>query len=316
MSMLQKINNQIKHCKSNELFIKKWNETFLSETAKSIYWRHLPLTENIYFELNPSFVFNYKSLVSMSRYQFVTLRDGFYGILYFFLKHPKPLEKMETTFLIPKKFKYLIPVYWKKNVLLYSFESLPRDTKASTTIVFGTITNENFLKSSIKSKIDGLAPDDNKVILATQVKEKASFKNQDETELTMTFFSEIYKRYGFDIDYKKSFVESEWNAVDHTYSFVNLDTDNFFITYDYLTEFFSSKGAINLQNEPIADESNLVARIALSPFHNFIVEEAGELTNEILKHLIELKKSSIPINYSSVAFYEYAKSFFIKESKD
>jgi hypothetical protein len=314
MSMLQKINNQIQFCNHNELVIKKWNENFLSNTARDVYWRYMPLTDNVYFELNPSFVLNYKHLSSMARYQFITLRDGFYGIFYFFLKNPKPLHKLETIFLVPKKFDYLVPTHWKENVLLYSFEYLTDKSQTDKTIVFGAISSDNFFLSSVEEKVRGLVPTKNELILATQIKERSFFNHKDETDLTINFIGEIHKKFGFDIDYRKSLIDSAWNSIDQSYSFTNLDSDNFFITYDYLTELFASKGAANLQDkDSIVDETSVLTRIALSPYHNILIEEPDSLGNEILTHLVDLKLSSVPINYSSVAFYEYAKNAFQKK---
>lgn len=314
MSMLQRINNQIQQCNNNQLVIKKWNEDFLSNSARDIYWRYMPLTDNVYFELNPSFVLNYRHLSSMARYKFITLRDGFYGIFYFFLKNPKPLEKLETIFLIPKKFEYLVPVHWKDNILLYSFEYLVDSSKSDKTIVFGSISSDNFFLKNISDKVKGLVPSGNKLILATQIKERSFFNHKDETDLAVEFLGQIHKKFGFDIDYRKTSQDSQWNSVDETYSFNNLDSDDFFISYDYLTELFASKGAANLQQTPPKKSlDNILTSIALSPYHNIVIEEPVSFSNEILNHLVDFKMSSIPINYSSNTFYEYSKNIFLKK---
>lgn len=53
--------------------------------------------------------------------------------------------------------------------------------------------------------------------------------------------------------------------------------------------------------------------ISLSTYHDILIEEPASLGNETLIHLVSLMLSSVPINYSSVAFYEYAKSAFQKK---
>ena len=70
--------------------------------------------------------------------------DGFYGLFYFFLKNPKPLDKLETTFLVPKKFEYLVPKSWENNILLYSFDYL-QNNETDRTVLYGTVTSDVFL---------------------------------------------------------------------------------------------------------------------------------------------------------------------------
>ncbi len=315
MSMLQKINNQIHFFNHNDLLLKKWGEEFLSNEAKEIYWRCMPVSADIFFELNASFVWNYKSLESMSRYNFITLRDGYYGLFYFFLKNPIPLDKLETVFLVPKKFSYLVPKLWKNNILLYSFDFLQKE-KMDKTVVFGTVTSDLFMLESVEEKVKNLELGNSEIVLATIMKERSFFNNKHETDLNYKFISEVHKKYGFDLDFIVAIDDDGKTEVDQNFSFINIDSDNFMITYDYPSQLFASRGASCLSNEPsIVDESQVISKIALSPYHNIVIEEPSGLTNDILKSVVEIKTSGIPLKFSSSTFYEYAKSEFVEKNQ-
>ena len=110
------------------------------------------MMESYFSELNASFVLEYQGLTSMSTYPFITLRDGYMGILYFFLKNPKPPKLFSTQILVPAKFEKLIPKTWKENVLVYEM-IYDKTEEAKKGLFYGLPAKENFVVNTAKEKL-------------------------------------------------------------------------------------------------------------------------------------------------------------------
>ena len=311
--MLQKIEKHLHHCTKRDLFVKRWGEPFLSQTTKNLSWRYMPSFERYYFELNPSFIIDYSNLVHMSTYPFVMLRDGYLGLYFFFLRNPKPLEKMETFFLIPKKFENLIPKQWKDNILTYDFSYNTNDSKSKKSLIYGSMSSENFISETAADKINRLVPKGNSLSLISLIKERYFFENKNEIEFTVDALKALFKL-DEDIKIAKEFNFLDWNHIDSNTNLINIDTDNFLVYSDYTTHFLVSKGAHLLYQED-SSKDKAIKRINMSPYHLINIYEPKNLTNKILKDIFELREHNVALNYSSPNFFAMALNSFRREYK-
>lgn len=312
MSMLHKIEAHLLNCTKRDLFVKRWGEPFLSQATRNLSWRYMPSFERYYFELNPSFIIDYSSLTHMSTYPFVMLRDGYLGIYFFFLRNPKPLEKMETVFLIPKKFESLIPTLWEKHILTYDFSYNTKESTKKKALIYGPMSSENFIDESVADKLERLVPKNNSLSLISMVKERYFFENENETNFMVEALKKLFQL-DKDIKVAKEFKILDWNHIDSNTNIINIDTDNFLIYSDFTTHFLASKGAHLLHQEISKDKP--IKTINLSPYHSINLYKPEKLTNKILKDIFELREHNVALNYSSPNFFAMAKSSFRRDFK-
>ncbi len=103
MSILSRVDELIQNSANGDIHYKKWNVDFRDQYFKDVYWSYFPITEKYFFEGNPTFLYEYRNFNDLARYPLIIVRDGFAGILDFFLNHPIPPEDFRTILLIPKK---------------------------------------------------------------------------------------------------------------------------------------------------------------------------------------------------------------------
>lgn len=309
--MLQKINNHLNTFEKSDLVFKRWDLNPLSQELYQAMYRKFPQNERYFFELNPSFIYEYASLEVMLGFPFVMLRNGFYGLYYFFLKNIKPPENCTTTFLIPHKFKYLIPKSWEPHVLVYSFEYLaPRKKKHDKLVVFGSIGREIFIKNNINDFFEKNIPKAKEIVFLSTLRENGYLQSQVETQLYLNFQKTMFERAGFGIKQYNSFRPDYLSFVDKSYDFINVDQDNFLIYDDYLSQFFATQGAYSLDAPDIQKDVTEITRIKLSPSHHIIISKPNAFSDEILKQRAEVKLNSVRLNLYSQSFYDHATDFF------
>jgi len=309
MSTLQKINEHLKEFSEEELLIKRWDIKPTSEAIHQAMYRKYPLNEKYFFELNPSFVYEYPSIEAMLTFPFIMLRDGFLGLYYFFLKNPVLPKKSETIFLIPSKFSEIIPKSWKDNVLLYSFKYTNENLENSKWMYYGNISREIYFKKKLK---DYIIPKNKDYYFLSPLQSIGYHPSHSELELYMNFQNLLLEISNFKAKIINTFREDELNFIDKTFTCENVDKNNFLIYDDYLTHFFASKGAsikvINTKNEKM----KTIKTIKLSQYHEIQIGELKDFSNKILEEKIDLKLKSVPISLSSHLFYNQASSYFLK----
>lgn len=310
MYMLQKINNQIKHFEKNDLLLKRWESKPWSQTFYKAMYTKYPLNEKYFFELNPSFVYEYQSIDTMATLPFVMLRDGFFGLFYLFLKYPKLPEKTDTVFLIPSKFSYLIPKKWKDNILIYDFEYTKKNEHKNKSIIYGNISQENFINKTVEEKFHNIFPKAKENILVSTFREYGFLQSHNESALNLEFQKSLYKNLGFDVKRYNTYREEIFSFVDDSYSYFNIDSDHFLIYDDYLNHFFASKGALNINNLKHNREMEQIKILNLSPYHKIKIGRPKSFSEEIFEQQIEIKLKKIPLNPTSPIFFEYAIEYY------
>lgn len=311
-AMLQKINDHFDHFEKKDLLIKSWHTKSLSPETNAIMWRYYPLTERYFFELNPSFVCDYKDINEMNDYPFVMLRDGFLGISYFFLKNPKPLEKGHTLFLIPKKFETLVPTYWKEKVMLYSFEFQEENPGPfDNAYTYGQISPETFISTDYVTITTDLYADfkSYRNYFLTPFRSTTFFEKFNNSAYTRTVTSNILNLFGHNVKFEDSFQPGNYENIGKGDVFSNLDRDNFYIYDDFLFHFFSSRGAYAHKYKGYK-KKNVIKEINLSLYHKIIIQELSEPSNYLLEKKIEMKLRGIVPNFLSERFFYYAQELF------
>ncbi len=309
MSMLQILNKQIDSLKRTDLVLKRWEEQGVTGPSRDIYWRHIPSTERYYTELNASFVVDYLNIQAMATYPVITLRDGYFGLLQFFLKNPKPIDNFKTVILIPSKFEYLIPKGWGQNTLLYEFQYDDSVLKYSTGVFTGTPTKENFLLQTAQEKLENSFPKDIKIHSNVYGRDRFLSLHTNEQSYYNDYKKALYRNFGFDVVEHNEYKALDWSKVDQNYGFFNLDADHFLIYSDYLDFIFASKGA-QFVNKPKELIKKPILTLDVSPYHKIKVGEVSNLNDSTLEHLIKLRLSSIPLALHNIDFYEFAISQF------
>jgi hypothetical protein len=314
-SMLQILNKQIESPKRTDLVIKRWEEQGITGLSRDIYWRHMPSAERFYTELNASFIVDYLNIQSMATYPVIMLRDGFYGLLYFFLRNPKPIENFETLILIPSKFEFLIPKGWGKNTLLYEFEYSNNEEVYKSGIITGTPTKENFLMKTAEQKLSNSLTRNIDIQCNVYGRDRYLSLHVNEQNYFHDYKKALYKKFGFNIIAHNEYKHLDWSMVDHSYGFYNLDSDHFLIYSDYLNFVFASKGA-RFVNKPEELIKKPIFRVDVSPYHKIKIGNHSDLDDRTLRHLIKLKLSGIPIVQHNINFNEFAISQFRLEMKN
>lgn len=316
--MLDKIENQLLNYSYKNLRTKRWIQKGIHEHLMATHNRLTPSTYDYFFELNPSFVYQYHDLENLAEYPVVMFRDGYLGIFYFFAKFPKPLKGMETILLVPKKFSSLVSKFWEGNVLFYSINNIATNNQKREPIkqvyIYGAPTVDNFINKTISEcveEIKYLIPKGAKVSILSTVKHQYFFDFRNEIDTAMEFRKEVFQKLGFDVEfideYKKELFE---NAGPHC-GFIDLDTDNFIIHDHFFKHFFSSRGAVNMRPDK-PSERGLVKSIKLSLNHEINIEKSDEnaFDFDILREKINLRVDSIPLIYQHFDFYTHVKELF------
>ena len=318
-AMLQGIEEHLEQCSKSNILIKSWTAKPLSNITTNAMWRYFPLTEKYYFELNPSFVFDYRNIEDMLEYPYVQFRDGFLGLAYFFLMNPKPIDKSSTIFLVPKKFESLVPSFWKGRVLLYDFsveDSSERDP-SSAAYIYGQISPETFLVQNYEDRLEDIrvACTGDEFHFLTPFRNITYLNSYFNSIFTRNTMKVIHKKFGSDVNYEDNFVASNYTKIRKNDSFCSLDKSHFYIYDDFLFHFMCARGAKPIDKKN-SDNGKPIKKISLSLFHNINLYELKKPTNFILEKKIEVKIRRIPVNLSSESFYYYCQILFKEYSQE
>ncbi len=253
MSTLNKISELIEHINPEQnLLYKKWNIQHRDELFTQLYWSHHPMTEKYYFEANPSFYYEYKNIFDLGRYPIVMLRDGFLGILEFFLLHPKPHKDIDTTLLIPKQFECLVPKLWENQIASYNiYQKNPReDEKADQIFIYGTPTEELFIRKShaeMAKEISEVIKPYKEYKIYFPIRDSILSNAEGKEKLFyIKFVKEIYRHVGFDANIFFHHIHENLKSLEgKKFDFYNLDKSKILIEDNYLDHFLYSIGGKN-----------------------------------------------------------------------
>lgn len=253
MSTLNKISEMLENINPEQnLLYKKWNIQHRDELFTQLYWSHHPMTEKYYFEANPSFYYEYKNIFDLGRYPIVMLRDGFLGILEFFLLHPKPHKDIDTTLLIPKQFERLVPKPWESQVASYNIYQKKRETftKADHIFIYATPTEELFINRSPAEMAKEISE-----VIKSYASYQIYFPIRDsilsdqagkEKLFYIEFVKEIYRHVGFDANILFHHIHESLKFLEgKSFDFYNLDESKMLIEDNYLDHYLYSVGGSN-----------------------------------------------------------------------
>jgi len=270
MCMLNKIKEIIETNSSEEILYKKWDTHHRDEYFSKIYWSYFPITKKYFFEANPSFFYEYKGLFDLGRYPITLLRDGFLGILDFFLLHPQPPKDYVSIILIPKKFEKLIPKQWANQVAVYEVIGINVNEKAKENLIFhGLGVEENFWNESVESKLIKLKEisDEyqNVICLFPQRESMFSTREENEKNYALQLIKNTYKNFGFEanliMDINKFIEDFKFK----NFTFKSLDGDNLFVCDNYLDHFFFQQNGVRLNESRIENkEEKLTYKLSLN----------------------------------------------------
>lgn len=321
MSMLNNIKEIIDSNGDGDILYKKWDVQFRDDYFSQVYWSYFPVTQKYYFEGNPSFSYEYKNLFDIGRYPITTLRDGFVGLLEFFLLHPTPTSDFRSKILIHKKFERIVPKQWKDFVACYSINSRRKRSvvpaSEQTLIIHGLGLEECFWKSSpieIAQNLQKKASGFKEVkFLIPQRESLMSSKENQEKKFNVALLKAIYEVFGFDIEIEMNVEDFLEKFKSKKFSFLNLDSSMAFIADNYIDHFLFSIGG-NCLNEEISIDRDFI-EFNLSHYHKITIEEISFTENIFsrfyLPHKLSGRKEiSIYDVYQSKLFQKNFTEFF------
>lgn len=144
--MLDRIEKYIQHNnKDKKIQYKATTPVFKNEIYKELYWSYYPFFFKYYFEANPAYSFEYRSMEEIGKFPVAMLRDGYLGVLSFFFNHPKPNPYFISILIISKKYEKLVPKAWSKQVAFYEIKNRKTyQAKSHNLVMFGSTVPENF----------------------------------------------------------------------------------------------------------------------------------------------------------------------------
>jgi hypothetical protein len=278
--MLNKVREIISSNTNDDILYKKWDTQHRDEYFSKVYWHYHPSTEKYFFEGNPSFLHEYKNLFDCGRFPIITLRDGFVGILEFFLVHPTPPKDFKSMVLINKKFASLIPIKWKEYVLSYvvtAREQKNKDIDQDLLLLYGFGTEDTFWEKSPKELLNEYAEISKgykeTICIFPQRESLLSTSREQTKNYAIELIKETYRNFGFDVklalDFKAFFSNNEFT----NFSFLGLDKSNVFVADSYFEHFLYSSGGQSLNKKQTIGSDFL--EYNLSANHKIVIEEVN-----------------------------------------
>jgi hypothetical protein len=295
MSILSEIKEHIVNTHSDDIHYKKWHVGFRDEYFKEIYWSYYPITQKYFFEANPTFLYEYRSIEDMQRYPLILVRDGFVGILDFFLVNPSPAKFFKTILLIEKKFEKLVPKQWLKQVAVYEVYSTKKEeAKKENLLIHGQGMEDLFWSDDLDKRIFDIKK------IASQYKNINFVISQRESLLSssenkgkqhnLSLHKSIYEHFGFEVKINVD-VQKELKLLKFSnFGFINLDHTNGFVSDNYIDHFLYSKGGVNL--DAIETSNSYKEHYNLSPFHGVGLKELDAAKSVFAEFYLAYKMSN------------------------
>jgi hypothetical protein len=315
--MLERIEHCLENYSKATLRAKRWNQLPMHRDLQALHDRFSPSTYDYFFELNPSFHYQYHDLNNINEYPVIMLRDGFLGLFCFFANFPKPLENQETFVLVPKKFAAFVPKFWKDHVYFYSFENAPNLHEIKKVYVYGALTLDHFIGKTVEQSVaslKSLIPQNTKVIFLPNHQNHYQITFRDEMKVSTSYYKEVYKQLGFEIEEINEYKTELFQNAREDSGYINIDKDHFLIYDNYFDHFFAGRGAKNLRGNEAShlNRDNVIKTINLSLYHKIHIEKPGEdaFCYDVLKDFMKIQFQNIPTVYLHYEFYKYGKKLF------
>lgn len=276
--MLDKVKEIISNSSEDEILYKKWDTAHRSDYFSKVYWHYHPATEKYFFEGNPSFSHEYKNMFDCGRFPIIMLRDGYVGVLEFFILHPKPPRDFRSIVAINKKFTSLVPEKWKGYVVSYSVKQR-EDTRVKDSsellVVYGFGTEDIFWKQSAEELIAEVANVSKgfkeTVCIFPQRESMLSSGKEQVKNHALELIKRTYQHFGFDVKLAMNFRGFFNNNQVEEFSFLGLDKNKAFISDNYFEHYMYSKGGRSLNEQEQVCSDNI--EYNLSRFHKISFED-------------------------------------------
>ncbi len=316
MSILSRVDELIQNSANGDIHYKKWNVDFRDQYFKDVYWSYFPITEKYFFEGNPTFLYEYRNFNDLARYPLIIVRDGFAGILDFFLNHPIPPEDFRTILLIPKKFEGLIPKQWGQYVGSYIIKSKREmsDSAKSEVIIHGLGVEDLFWGEAFLDRIKELkkiASEYSKVtFLIPQRESLLSDSSNQGKKYNLLLHKYLYENFGFEIKTENDSEKFIKNYKNNNFCFFNLDNNNGFVFDNYIDHHLWSKGGIKLEEKKEKSQwSHKSLEYDLSPFHSICIDEVDLNISRFPEFFLPFRLSGAK---SSSLYSVYQNENFVK----
>jgi len=322
--MLSKIQDTlILNQKNKKILAKEYRHSFRDDIFKDIFWGYDPFMKSYFFEGNPSFYYEYTNMFDLGRFPIVMLRDGYLGLLDFFLIHPKPLDDVKTIILISKRYESLVPAGWANQVACY--EILPRKEvkfeKGKDILCLGHGVEELYWKHSaedIFSPIEEYRKNfKNTACLFPTRSSKLSEPRKQFSRFHTDLVLSANKFFGKSVVFYEDYLSfKEDNKTKKPGYFYQVDTANVLSSDSYMTHFLFEKGYMDLafvdKKLPVDDNS---LNLNLSVNHKIRITELDVKKTLFAEYFFHYKSTGSRSNsiyqiFQNAAFRElYQKHF-------
>ena len=318
MPMLNKVARLIEENNYNSIHYKKWNIKFRDEFFKEVYWAYFPITEKYYFEGNPAFIYEFRDMFDMGRYPITLIRDGFSGVLDFFLLHPKPPYDFKSVLLLHTRMQKIVPPAWKNNVAFYKVQGSSTDTPTKEKlIVHGLSTEEYFWEGlspiELAKRLKETTKDYRDVTFLIPQRESliSTWEKRNE-RYDIMFYKALYKVFGFDVKIEMNINEylKDFKAVGD-FSFYNMDESLGLIADNYIDHYFFWKGGNSLNKNHQREDKKKSLKYKLSPYHDLHIFTHSNIGEDFLKYYLPYRNSGKQISLYSIYQNEVVRKIYL-----
>jgi hypothetical protein len=228
--------------------------------------------------LKAAFLFQFKSIDSLSYYSPVLARDGALMLAHFFLKNPEVTDH-SIQIIIHEKLSNLVPASWQKNVLTYSIRSLSNfknfDQKRSSLALVATMlgakqNSKEYLDQCLQkfTAINKTAPQRITLVCACP---QTACDPQTQEALLKNYSELVFEisKIGIPVNFKSTEQLKGENLTD--FYFQDLNEFLFYYSDSFISQLLLSHGALDLSCS-MSQSQAPIATFPLSFYHELLVQ--------------------------------------------
>ncbi len=266
----------------NHPFLKNQFNLPVSSDLQHLIDFHWPFASTVYNALPVLFLMQVLDLSLLKKSSNWFVRDGFFGVLWFFKRFPKP-GALSSTLFIDARWKGVVPKAWYSKVNYWEIVRLETSAEIKKVIFCGLAVPTTVVKEEFESDLDaaskylkGLDPSVQKLaFLPARFKATA----QDASAFHMEFYFEIARRFGTD------FKVIGFSEIQSSYQMSEIHLVNLFskvlLSDDYLTSLFLSRGGTVTGVREVKEEKEITWRA--SAYHGYVFSSEAPTEQDVLK---------------------------------
>ncbi len=311
--MLNKLESHFQEFHPNNCFYKKGYRKFKLQEFEEIYWNYHPFTEKYFFEGNPAYLDEFQSLYDMSRYPWIMVRDGFIGLLTFFLKYPKPPQDLLSNLIIHEQFSSLVPRYWEGRILFYRLKEIENsnDQKSETLVLHGMGIEELYWGDSFGQTLELLKKSQAQNILAFCPTRPSFLSSPKEkfSQFHLKLSQSLFNIYGDKIQIFENMGDFQLSLKPFkNFRFINLDQEKIFNADNYMDHFCYAQGGRELEyNKKNDEEQNFKVRCSLNHEIEFFQKDLD--SKEFFKYFLALNH----LDQTNLTMIDYFRNAEVKK---